>query len=62
MSEASHENGRVNRLVEKQEEKRMVLERDASDQTKAQTKETKSMLGKKALTKGKKHCLKELWR
>ena len=47
VSEASHENGRVNRLVEKQEEKRMVLERDASDQTKAQTRDKEYAMGKK---------------
>ena len=58
MSEASHENGRVNRLVEKQEEKRMVLERDASDQTKAQTKETKSMLWEKSTNQGEKALFK----
>ena len=50
--------GRVNGLVEKQEEQRMVLERDALDQTKAQTKETESMLWEKSTEQGEKTLFK----
>ena len=50
--------GRVNGLDEKQEEKRMVLERDALDQTKAQTKGTESMLWQKSTDQGDKTLFK----
>lgn len=52
VSEALHVNGRVNGLVDKKEEKRMVLEGEALNQTKAQTKETVSMQWEKSTDQG----------
>ena len=52
LSEALHENGRVNELAEKQEEKKLAIEGKASNQTKELTKETESMLWVKNSDKG----------
>lgn len=52
VSEALHVNGRVNGLVDKKEEKRMVWEGEALNQTKAQTKETVSMQWEKSPDQG----------
>jgi len=47
-TESSHENGRVNRLMEKQDGKKMEVERKASDQSNVQTKNVESTQGEKA--------------
>ena len=52
--EALNENGRDNRLAKKHEEKKLVLEGEALDQTKALTKTTESMLWGKSFEKEEK--------
>ena len=54
VAEASNENGRDNKLAKKHEEKKLVLEGEASDQTKALTKITESMLWGKSFEKEEK--------